>query len=414
MIARFSAYGFLKNLQLFEPFLYIYFLSKGFSFFQIGILVSVREISVYIIEIPTGIFADLFGKKNSMILCFCSYIASFVVFGISSSFYSIAGAMAVFGIGEAFRTGTHKAIIMDYLDSEGISDRKVHVYGYTRSWAKIGSAVSALAAAGLVFLCVKESDPQYNIIFLASIVPYAAGLILMFTYPQDKPERKGAGIIALCLEHRKESLKALKKNTVLLLNSTVFDGLFKVGRDFIQPIIKQAAVAAPLFAFAGVEKKNALLIGITYFLVSILSAVCARYSGKFRDVFGRGVFGENILFVCAGILYLGLALTVYTGMLWVTIFLFLLSVSLFNLRRPLLVSHVGDRVEKEQRATVFSVESMLKTFIVALCAPVVGKAADKWGLYVIFVITGTLILLLSFPLRFKNNGRPSGAGSIRA
>jgi len=405
MIARFSAYGFLKNLQLFEPFLYIYFLSKGFSYFQIGLLVSLRALTVYICEIPTGIIADLYGKKNSMVFCFCSYIGSFIVFGLSSSFYWIAAAMAVFGLGEAFRTGTHKAIIMDYLDREGMGSRKAYVYGFTRSWAKIGSAVSALAAACLVFLTVEESDPQYNIIFLATVIPYGAGLILMLTYPQDRRERESGGFLQKFRKHVVESLKELRSNTVLILNSTLFDGLFTVSKDYIQPVIRQAAYAVPLCAFADGEKKDAVLIGFTYFLVSVLAAVCSRLSGKFRDISGNRGMGENILFVCAGFLYLGIGWTVYAGILWLTIILFLLSVSLFNLRRPLLVSNMGDRVHRDRRATVLSAESMVKTLVVAVCAPAAGKAADAYGLHMIFVITGAMILVLTIPLRLRDAGR---------
>ncbi len=49
-----------------------------------------------------------------------------------------------------FATGTHKAIIFCWLQHEGRGDEKTATYGYTRSWSKIGSAVSVVVAAGIV------------------------------------------------------------------------------------------------------------------------------------------------------------------------------------------------------------------------------------------------------------------------
>ena len=42
---KFCAYGFLKNLKFYEPFLILFFLEKGLTFLQIGVLYAIREIS---------------------------------------------------------------------------------------------------------------------------------------------------------------------------------------------------------------------------------------------------------------------------------------------------------------------------------------------------------------------------------
>jgi len=68
---KFSAYGFLKNLRFFDPFLLLFFREMGMSFFQIGILFSVREIARAVMEIPSGVLADWFGRKRIMIIEFC-------------------------------------------------------------------------------------------------------------------------------------------------------------------------------------------------------------------------------------------------------------------------------------------------------------------------------------------------------
>ncbi|HNU24356.1 MAG TPA: MFS transporter, partial [Mesotoga sp.] len=76
---RFAAYGFLKNLRFFDPFLILFFREMGLSFLQIGTLISVREVATNFLELPTGIIADLYGRRLSMVLSMVSYLSSFIV-----------------------------------------------------------------------------------------------------------------------------------------------------------------------------------------------------------------------------------------------------------------------------------------------------------------------------------------------
>mgnify|MGYP006306449629 CR=1 FL=1 len=123
-IWKFSFYGFFKNLKFFEPFLYVYFLSIGLTYFQIGTLISIREVVKNVWEVPSGIFADHYGRKSAMKICFVLYIISFIIFYFGYNFLVIIPAMIFFGTGEAFRSGTHKAIIFTYVDYINISDKK--------------------------------------------------------------------------------------------------------------------------------------------------------------------------------------------------------------------------------------------------------------------------------------------------
>ena len=180
MIKRFSLYGFLKNQRYFEPFIILFFLQQGLSFTEIGFLIAFREIFINLMEIPSGAVADLFGRRRSMMLSFSAYIVSFAIFGFSGAYWQFYIAMFFFAIGEAFRTGTHKAMIFTWLRIQDRIDEKTQVYGYTRSWAKIGSGVSTIIAVALVFIA-----RDYSWVFFVAIIPYLAGLINFFWYPKE-------------------------------------------------------------------------------------------------------------------------------------------------------------------------------------------------------------------------------------
>ena len=118
MIFRFSLYGFLKNLQFFDPFLILFFLSIGLTYLEIGTLIAIRSVLINLFEIPSGAVADLYGKKNAMVFSLSSYIISFTIFSFSKNFSMLVPAIFFFAVGEAFRTGIHKAIIFDWLKPE--------------------------------------------------------------------------------------------------------------------------------------------------------------------------------------------------------------------------------------------------------------------------------------------------------
>ena len=152
MLFRFSLYGFLKNLRFFEAFLLLFMREKGLSFTEIGVMFAFREVCVNLFNIPTGAVADLYGRKKSLILGLVAYMISFVIFSYAKSIVGLYVAMFLFGIGESFRSGTHKAMIFDYLRMNNMTSEKTRIYGITRSWSQRGSASSVLIGALIVYL----------------------------------------------------------------------------------------------------------------------------------------------------------------------------------------------------------------------------------------------------------------------
>ena len=148
---KFCLYGFLKNLRFFEPFLILFFVSKGLSFFEIGILYAIREISINIFEIPSGIFADTFGRRKTLAFSFLIYITAFIIFYFGYDFSLFALGMIMYALGDAIRSGINKAMIIEYLKRTEQLQHKVNYYGHTRSWSQIGSALSSLIGGILVF-----------------------------------------------------------------------------------------------------------------------------------------------------------------------------------------------------------------------------------------------------------------------
>ena len=89
-------------------------------------------------------------KKQNLFFCFIFYITSFLLFFFATGFVGFVFAMSLFALGEAFRSGTHKAMIMAYMDRHELKDSKTRIYGLTRSYSLIGSMIASLVSIGLV------------------------------------------------------------------------------------------------------------------------------------------------------------------------------------------------------------------------------------------------------------------------
>jgi len=166
---KFCSYGFLKNLRFFDAFFILFLVEKGVSFTQIGVLYAVREIVTHILELPSGIIADSLGRKSSLAASLLIYILTFALFFLFDDFWIFLIAMGLFGAGEAFRTGTHKGMIMDYLKLMGWEKHAGNYYGHTRSWSQKGSAISALLSAIRADFLEAREVARSNCIFRRSL-----------------------------------------------------------------------------------------------------------------------------------------------------------------------------------------------------------------------------------------------------
>jgi len=392
MLFRFSLYGFLKNQQYYAPFLILVFLEKGLSYSMIGILIAFREICINVMEIPSGAVADLYGRRRAMILSFAAYIVSFVIFAQSRSIGLLFVAMFFFAIGDAFRTGTHKAMIFDWLRLEGRSDEKTRTYGYTRSWSKMGSALSVLIASALVFY-----TGNYNNIFLFCIIPYTFGIINFLGYPAalDGDRKSGfsmRAVIAFLWSALRESLqrRSLRR---LIVESMGFEGMFKASKDYLQPILQQTAIALPLLLALGEEKRTALLIGVVYFILHILSSIASRYAHSLAKWKGGEDSAARFVWVIGGALYICLIPLLWFSFNHIVIVCFLMLALMQNFWRPLLISRVNAHSTPEMGATVLSIESQAKCFATMLLAPALGWTVDMAGAFWPVGIAGALIAM---------------------
>ncbi len=395
LIRKFCMYGFFRNLKFFEPFLIIYLLSMDLSLFTIGILYSIREITNYIFEIPSGIFADHYGKKTELALCFLLYIVSFVLFFIGEQFYVLCLAMVFFGLGEAFRSGTHKAIIMSYLEEKGWFSLKSFVYGRTRSFSLIGSAIASFVS--VVFLL---SFGNLRLLFLFCIVPYIIDFVLILSYPKRFNERHETSFTFKdFVRTGVAQVKSISKQKAVMrtvVSSSLFNAVAVSIKDYIQPILQAIILASSITIIRSISQNDVLSIYLAaiYGVLFLLSAFASRNVYRLEKRIAAPRLMHLLMDILGGVLLL-LALFVRINAIYVIILLYFIVYILKDARRPLFVDTIGDIMKKKQRVTTLSVESQFRALFVAVFAPLFGFIADTFSIPVLFVVVGLLCLVLN-------------------
>ncbi|KAA3659478.1 MAG: MFS transporter [Chloroflexi bacterium] len=395
---RFALYGFLKNLRFFEPFIILIFRENGLTFFQIGILYSIRDLTNNLTELPTGFIADAFGRRKSMVFAFIAYILSFFVFYTFSNFYISAVAMVLFGLGESFRSGTHKALILEHLKLNDMLDLKVAYYGRTRAASQMGSAFNSLIAAALLFF-----TGDYRTMFLAATIPYMIDLINLATYPKildgELTQFDRNALWGQVKATLKDFIGIFRDQHTMraILNSASFTALFKSTKDYLQPILEAFALALPFLIFVDDVKRSGVVVGIVYFFIYLLTSYASRSSNEFSRRFKNLTAPINLTFL-AGVGFLFVAgLSTWQNLTLISILLFLGFYVLQNLRKPMNVAFISDQISHKVMASGLSVEAQFTTILVAVLAPILGVLADTFGVGIALTVLGAgTFLLYSF------------------
>ena len=304
------------------------------------------------------------------------YVISYLVLGLANNNLLLMAGMVFYGTADAFRDGTHKALIYAWLRQQGRENERTQVYGYTRSWSKMGSALSSLIAAALVWF-----TGSFASVFLLSVIPAALNLLNLATYPAslDAAIPKGGGLRQTWKTLLDSLREVIGKATIrrLVADSVAVEGSYTVVKDYLQVVVQAFAVAMPLHLAMSGEQRTAVLGGLAYALLHLLSSAASRRAHQFEQVCGGTEEAVRRIQQLSTAAMALLAVALFGGLGWLAVAVFITLGLLQNLWRPI---HIGrfDRDGDERRAaTLLSIESQSSSLAAALWAPLIGWLIDN-------------------------------------
>lgn len=116
--------------------------ARRFSLVEIGFAESVFHVASLLFEVPSGVIADVFGRKKSMVLSQCMMLVSSLLMLVSDSMAGVLPAMVFSAFGYNFASGTRESLAYETLKAEG---REAEYDGYASTDMMLYTFFSSLA-----------------------------------------------------------------------------------------------------------------------------------------------------------------------------------------------------------------------------------------------------------------------------
>ncbi len=212
---------------LLTPVLSLALIDKGASLSNLSIILGLYALSVILLELPSGIMADVFGRKKTFVLSLAAFTVSFLLFLISKGLISLCIVMMLYGLGRALGSGSFDALFIDYyIDNYGKD--KLHNIT-TRLSVLEASGLSAGALSGGFFPEISMKflplTGTYDFNIIIRIILTITVLVLSVVYISEKVHPDGKEHISI-RQHIKNSSKFVFENVTILC---IFLSVFSTG-----------------------------------------------------------------------------------------------------------------------------------------------------------------------------------------
>jgi MFS family permease len=359
------------------PVYVLYFRHYQINLFQIALLASIFEASILIFEMPTGLVADIYGRKISVALSAFVSLASGIFFIFFPFLLGFIIAEILSGLGETLRSGALEAWLVDSLKHEGKEERVKYAFTQGTKYKTFGNLLGLVLGGYLAWWNVKLVWVPFSLIF------FILSIFLISKMREEyKIEKTISGkIFAKVSETIKKSLTILKSHKLIL--ALLLLVLFS---EFSFETISQ---------YWQVHFRENLFIKTEYFgwILAISSVITILLIDKVTQLvekFKYEVSSLVILQFLFGLSLLVVALT-YSPVLAVTFFILLQSFASF--KEPIFLDLYNKHIPSEQRATLLSFQSLVGSGGEVLAGLCIGVVALKFGLRITFGL-GSAVLLL--------------------
>jgi DHA3 family tetracycline resistance protein-like MFS transporter len=377
------------------PVYILYFRHYQINLFEIALLAATFEASILLFEIPTGLVADIYGRRISVVLsAVFSLIAGFVFI----FFPFLAGfivAEIVAGLGETLRSGALEAWLVDSLKHEGKEERVKSAFAAGTKFKSAGNLLGLVLGGYLASLNMKLVWVPFTALFLILCL----FLILKMREKYELERKVSEKVKSRLSETIRQSIRVLKSQRLILalLILLLFSGFaFETISQFWQVHFDEN-LSVPTKYFGWIA---AIAFMLTILLIDKVTAL----SGKFKREISS-------LFILEFLFLVSLLALAFAGSPVLAVILFILLHSFVNFKEPIFLDLYNKRIPSAQRATLLSFQSLVGSTGEVLAGLCIGVIAIKFGLRITFGF-GTLLLfvgIVAFLLLATSRPRRSGA-----
>jgi MFS family permease len=370
---RYAVYKGLFNLFFFVPIWVLYLTERrGFTLAEAALVDSTFWIAIALSELPTGVVADRFGRRFSILI-------GLAVYGVSIGLYLIAPTLALFilanvlwGVGMSFVSGADQALLYDTLERLGRQREYAGVLGRVMALAHASHLVAALVGGAL-------GEIDLALPYVATLVGIGACFAVAWGLIEPETTGKARPAYARVLVEAAGAVRGSRPLALAVLYyATLSIGPFLATVLLIQP--RASELGLPVYQ-----------IGI---LITAVSGAALVGSWVARRA-GAGL-GESTILLAAPLLAavagVGLGVIGTAGGLVLALLVAFARATVM----PHATAVLMNLSPETARATVTSLASLIYTLALAFLQPLVGALADATSISTALIAAGALSVLPVF------------------
>jgi MFS family permease len=373
-------FSFFRGLHFFSAVLIPFFILWGrISFTEIMILQAIFTFSMFLLEVPTGVVADLFGRKTSLVLASIVGVIAPLIYSSYPNFWVFAFAEFTWAIGATLISGADSALIYDSLKEREEEKKSKKVLSRYGSFGLAGIFFAALIGG----LIAEYFGVRMAMMFTSAPMFIALMIALTFEEPR-KHKKKQEKTYLKTLEGGIKYLRGHKELRILMFDYIIIGTLAFFIIWVYQVILQDYNLSIRWFGFV----HGAIVVGEIIILNNV---------ERIEKMFGGKKNYLTYSSIIMGFLFLVLA---FVRNIYIALFSIFLIGSLGLTRKNLFSSYLNKFIESHNRATVLSVIAMFYSLSMATLDIVLGVLID-WNLKVGLIVVGVAIVVASLVSNMK-------------
>ena len=355
---------FFSGLRITDAVWVALLAARGFSLWEIGLAESVYHIVSLFCEVPSGMAADLLGRRKTLLSGGVLTVTCNLLMAFAPNLFTICLAMGLNALAMTMFSGTFTALVYDSLKTEGREDEYIQVSANSSQISMLANAIGSLASLLKRFL----GFAGFYLLSAAFEGVSTAALALM-----EEP------IVTKAQASRgKQTLRALPGQFTKLARNSLH--VLHTCPMAVKLIASSALISVPSFLTKMFLQQRLVELGwptellFLPLLLGGLACVAGTEIGRrVRCRSMRRLYTACALLCGVGTLLVGAA-PAWGGILGMMLVQGVLEVYLLHESQKL-----NDAIPSDQRATLISVDSMAYSLLMIPASPLVGAVGDAFG-----------------------------------
>lgn len=373
-ISKLYLIGALFETHFFIAILVPFFKTLEFTMTEIFLLEAAFALTIVILEIPTGYFADIYERKTSLIISGLFGFIGISIFCLSTTFTGFLLGEILIAVSTSFASGAVEAFFYDTLLETHDEHKYKKVQGNAFLYQRLGGIIGTVTGSALATIFLRLP-------FYLSVIPPFIGMILIFTLREPVRHK-------IHHEHWNHFVKILKESfgNLRLRWFIIFAAfpraffllgfwMYQAYMDFVQ---------LPIFYF-----------GIIVAGMGLISGLGSKFAAEIEKLL-TPKFSLIAVPLIAVISWLIMA---NVNSMWGIIFIFSAN-AMWGFFMPVCNDFIQKIVTSDRRATVLSIMNLMPRLMFVAFSPILGQITDLYNIQTALLASAIMLPLLVTPFIF--------------